>query len=64
MREYRINAYQVRWIIDRGIQAPEAADAGGWPRFSYRAMIDGHWVKVVIAMEAERVVVITIIMLG
>jgi hypothetical protein len=61
MGENRIDEDQVRRIIERGVRAPEAADAGGWPRFSHQAMFEGRWVKVVVAMEPDRLVVITVI---
>jgi hypothetical protein len=61
MGEKQIDERQVRLIIERGVRTPEAADTGWAPRFSYRAMLEGRWVKVLVAEESDRVVVLTIV---
>lgn len=61
MGQKMIDENQVRRIIEHGVRAPEVADAGAAPRFSYRGMIDGRWVMVVVAEESDRIFVLTIV---
>ena len=61
MKKKGIGEAEVRLIIERGIRAPEAADAVAAPRFTYRAMVNGRWITVVVAVESDRIVVITIV---
>ncbi|MBA3646902.1 MAG: DUF4258 domain-containing protein [Gemmatimonadaceae bacterium] len=61
MTEKCISEAEVRRIIERGICAPEAVDLVAAPRFSYRAMLEGSWFTVVVAVEPDRIVVVTII---
>ena len=61
MGQKLIDENQIRTIVERGVRNPEAADAGAAPRFSYRAMLDGRWVKVIVAVEPDMMVVPTIV---
>lgn len=52
---------EVLLVLQRGVRSPEVADAAAAPRASYRGLVAGRWIRVVVAMEDEEIVVLTVI---
>jgi hypothetical protein len=61
MRRRLISEYEVLLVLQRGVRSPEAADAAASPRFSYRGLVAGRWIKVVAMIEEDRMLVLTVI---
>ena len=61
MRRRLIHEKEVLLVLHRGVRSPEVYDAAAFPRWSYRGFISGRWIKVVVAIEREEIVVLTVI---